>query len=836
MAVIAGTPDGVDESAGTVRSRVTPTPSPLPRTRLDRAQQLYWQGDYAAARSELAILRTTLSLGDRFYVESQLLLARSYIEESLYQEALIILEPLVTAKVGDEDATSSVRSNDFDFDLVAAQTQLLYAETLNQLGRYAEALAQYTQFVEEHSWAEETVKVTLGNIRLNLGESEEAIDAYAQAVAAAGDAATKANLLEAIARIETGRGNYDRAVAAYDEILAFAKRPAYRTSIQLRKGNAAAVGGDDKEAISAWLAALEEDPTNEDAHASLVELVNRNVEVDLYLRGSVNLASKVWLPAINAFQGYLDSVPENDERVGLAMLGLAQAYLGLGNYSDALTVADNLLQSYPDCECAGQAWLEKALAQAWLGDGVGSHKTYRTFAREFPDDPLAPEALWRSAQLALLENSPVEATVDLLALVDGFPLHQRAPDALFLLATSAWEEGMWGQSATLFERILRDYPQYKRAEVAYWLGRANYARSRADGASDKTRSSEQATEAWEIASEATPGEYYSVLATIALAQKEPRFDNLLSDMKLVDSPPSTLQGDDGSQQFAEAWLRSWVVQFSTGSRELNNDTAGVSQDVAQVGSDKAAGSQNLISDQLPSHIITDTNWVQGAFLLELNFRLEALPVLERLIDDNLRDPGTLYALSLAFERIGAYRLSIMAANQLLLLSPAKHVENAPVFIQKLLYPKRFSELIEREAIQHEIDPLLYYSLIRQESLFEPGSRSVAAAQGLAQVIPDTGAWIADQVGFVNYRNELVYRPHINLWFGAYYFDWAREYLDGNQISALVGYNAGPGYSAQERKTWGNDDVLFVLNLDYGEPRLYVEKITSNYYHYSRLYG
>jgi soluble lytic murein transglycosylase len=184
----------------------------------------------------------------------------------------------------------------------------------------------------------------------------------------------------------------------------------------------------------------------------------------------------------------------------------------------------------------------------------------------------------------------------------------------------------------------------------------------------------------------------------------------------------------------------------------------------------------------------------------------------------------------------AYRLSLIAMARLLQFSPAGLVENAPLFLQERAYPERFADLITSVATAYNIDPLLYFSLIRQESLFEEGARSSAAAQGLAQLIPDTAEWVAQRLGYPNYSNDLVYRPYINVKFGAYYLDWVRNYLDGNLISALVGYNAGPGNSDVWREAAGMDDALFVEQLTIGEPRTYINAIVSNLYHYVRLYG
>ncbi|MCX6050441.1 MAG: lytic transglycosylase domain-containing protein, partial [Chloroflexi bacterium] len=214
----------------------------------------------------------------------------------------------------------------------------------------------------------------------------------------------------------------------------------------------------------------------------------------------------------------------------------------------------------------------------------------------------------------------------------------------------------------------------------------------------------------------------------------------------------------------------------------------------------------------------------------------AMSMFERVFQRYKTDARLLYPLSLEFERIGAYSYSIIATQKLIEVSGARLVENTPIFLQKRAYPREFEQLITEAAQTYKLNPLLYFSLIRQESLFEEGARSYAAAQGLAQIVPDTGIWVAQRLGHPDYTNALIYRPYINLNFGAYYLAWTRDYLDGNLVSALVGYNAGPGNSKIWRETAGSDDPLFVELVQANESQIYVQIITTNLYHYTRLYG
>jgi soluble lytic murein transglycosylase len=107
---------------------------------------------------------------------------------------------------------------------------------------------------------------------------------------------------------------------------------------------------------------------------------------------------------------------------------------------------------------------------------------------------------------------------------------------------------------------------------------------------------------------------------------------------------------------------------------------------------------------------------------------------------------------------------------------------------------------------------------------------------LAQIIPDTARWVAGQLGLPESEATRIYRPSVNLHFGAYYLDWARAYLDDNLLLALIGYNAGPGNADSWQDLYGPDDSMIVERMPFSEPRAYITLITGNLYHYTRLYA
>jgi len=751
-------------------STLVPTNQPREQQLVIDGLRSYRAGDYDAAQVWLESVVVS-GVGDpATYLSAHFHLARTYLANGQTQSALDTLgklDKVLNSPEGQGYAGRPVLHN---------MAYFLRAKAYAQQGQYSLAIAAYEQFLEAYPWMAESIYPKIGQAYLNLGNSTNAAAAYimaAEVAAQTEDRVAYVLLLETVAQIYNNIGQYEQTVAAYDRILAVAKNSHYRTEIQFRAGQTLALAGNQQGALDRWYAATQESTDGAYAHSALVELVHNQVEFDLYRRGIINLEAGMWWPAFQAFEGFLTSAAPDDARRGRAMHSLGQAYMGLDNYAAANTAFDKVLEEYPTCSCIGQVWLDRANMLVSQGDITAAKRTYRRFALEFPQEPLAGE----------------------LALADAFPESKRAPDALYALGLGGLENGFYNEAIQMYQRLLEYYPDYKSEAVHYWGGRAYYAAEKMP----------QAKEIWQQLVDSAPDVYYGVLAAYALQNSN--HSALLTDgyvlerISDVSGPPSTLDGDDGSQQFAEQWLRSW-----------------------------------LKTDIATTDLLNDPHFKIGEMLLELGQRGEGLEMLERTYATHKDDRQMLYTLSLEFERLGANRLSLIAMTRLISFSPANLVEDAPIFLQKRSYPQPFAELITEGAQERQINPLLYFSLVRQESLFDEGAYSVAAAQGLAQIIPDTGDWVAQQLAYPDYHNELLYRPYVNLKFGAYYLHWTRGYLKGNSVSALVGYNAGPGNSQLWRRLSGADDTFFVETLPVSESQIYVKQIVTNLYHYTRLYG
>ncbi len=765
----------------------TPTPAATPDAdeRLAQAAHLHRYGYYTDEQWLLLGLLADAGASDAQHLTARYRLAESYLAEDNFGLALDSLDKF------QGDALSLPAD-----DSRRVNALFLRGEALVGLNRMGEAAAAYQTFLESHPDLTGVVQEIVGDGWQRAGDSTQAATAYRRAADATADRVETVRILEKLAEQLEGAGRWAEAGAVLEEMLSQSVNPGYRVGLLRRAGDAQAKAGNEAGAIAHWQAALAEMADSTAAYLALVELVNRNQPVDAFLRGQIDLYAEAWQPALDAYQSFLSESVGDDSRRRDAWLGMARAYMGLGRWTDALVALDGIIAGDPACGCFGLAWLEKGRLEILRGDAATGRRIYRTFAREHPTDPNAPEALWRSALSAIAADNEVEAAVDIFALADGFPGSARAADGLSVLGINSFVNGLYSQSKDAFQRLHDNYPDVRPGASTYWLGRSLYVQGQR----------EEARQLWTDLVKEEPDSYYGVLAGLAAGRVgfAPQ-EFIFGGMEQAVGPASTLAGDDGSRFFAERWLSGWV----TGTVE----SLGV----------------------LPPTVAADGDLRNGQLLLDLGRRGEALAQLELVYRRYREDPATIYALALHFENLETFRLSLISAVWLIEHSPAQRMQDAPIFLQRMAYPRHFADLIDTEAARNGFDPLVFYSLIRQESLFEEGARSFAAAQGLAQIIPATGAEIAGRMGFPNYSNALIYRPYINIRFGAFYLAWVRDFVDGRIASALAGYNGGPGNSQRWRELSGPDDTLFVELMDYSETRLYLQRILSHYYHYTRLY-
>jgi soluble lytic murein transglycosylase len=161
---------------------------------------------------------------------------------------------------------------------------------------------------------------------------------------------------------------------------------------------------------------------------------------------------------------------------------------------------------------------------------------------------------------------------------------------------------------------------------------------------------------------------------------------------------------------------------------------------------------------------------------------------------------------------------------------------APAYFNHIRYGLYYMDLVSSSAQQYGFDPLFLQSVMRQESLFDPSARS-SYAIGLMQITPDTGQFIADNLGWPpNYTSDDLLRPMINIGMGASYLMDQRLRFNGDLFTVLAAYNAGPNTAPIWREFSGQDSDLFLEVIRFEETRNYIIGIYEAYKMYQGLYA
>lgn len=140
---------------------------------------------------------------------------------------------------------------------------------------------------------------------------------------------------------------------------------------------------------------------------------------------------------------------------------------------------------------------------------------------------------------------------------------------------------------------------------------------------------------------------------------------------------------------------------------------------------------------------------------------------------------------------------------------------------------------------YTIDPALVHAIIRQESRFNPTAISPSGAQGLMQLIPSTAQYMARKNGHSEDLSAIT--PEMNMRLGQDYIGYLfnDSAVQGDLVSMLIAYNAGPGNLRkwQSRNANAQDDILlFIETLPVQETRDYVKYVMTNYWVYRHRAG
>jgi len=128
------------------------------------------------------------------------------------------------------------------------------------------------------------------------------------------------------------------------------------------------------------------------------------------------------------------------------------------------------------------------------------------------------------------------------------------------------------------------------------------------------------------------------------------------------------------------------------------------------------------------------------------------------------------------------------------------------------------------------------AVIRVESSFRSHVTSPKGARGLMQILPSTGAWIADQMGIADFHEDRLFEPELNVKMGTWYLQHLNEQFQRDLAVTLAAYNGGRGNVKNwlQQGIWSGERAD-VAQIPFPETRHYVWRVLRTYAIYAELY-
>ncbi len=784
---VTATPTATSTPTATPTSTPSPTltPTPVPDVRLRLGRTFQKQGDYAAAIEQFQTLLAESAAGPEDAAEARYRLGQCHWLNDDPASAIDAVLDFLAAHPDDSRRP-------------AAHFQL--AEARVALEEWAAAIEDYEAYLAERDVIASTVYERIGDAHVQLQDDEQALQSYTAALESAHYLDQILALREKIADLHLRNEDYDLAIAQYEGVLDATRSDDIRAQMEFLLGQAYLLAADADAAYLHWSTAVDLYPTSHHAYLALVELVSAGVEVDDFKRGMVDFHAGVYGPAVQALYRYLES--DATERRDQARYYIGRAYHLSGSYRLAINEYDVIMSAYPDSPVAADAWLEKARSLAAQGRTSEALETLQAFVKAHPGHESAPEAVWRAAQLHEDSAAWAEAAAAYRRLKEDYPASEHAAEALFRAGLSRFRLADYEAAIGDWQALVVDYSNSGYLSAGrYWLGKT-YGALGDDTQADKWL-------ALAAKSSSFLPDYYALRAGHRLEALKEAASSAPTVARWPLARPNLLLDFDvaTAQAEAEAWLLGWADP----EEEIDDFVA------------------------LMDALAQDSRYQRGTEYASLGLDQEAADEFEIMRLAWQDDPLVMYALALASREQGNYKTSIRCALRVVALSPLQTITDAPHFLRRLAYPTYFDDLVLAEAAANNLDPLLVFALIRQESLFESGARSYAGAVGLMQIMPSTGDWIALRLGWEAFAPQHLTRPHLNIRFGTWFMAQALNAFRGDVFAALAAYNAGMAAPSRWLDVSGEDPDIFVETIEYAQTLHYVKLIYQHYALYRQIY-
>ena len=469
------------------------------------------------------------------------------------------------------------------------------------------------------------------------------------------------------------------------------------------------------------------------------------------------------------------------------------------------------------------------------GDVPKAEALAEQFNTQFSNSSLRPAALLLLAGIYKSQGRADAAQAHWQQIVERYPKTSSAPRALYRWARFFWNRDQDKKALPLFERLTQVYPHHAlAAEAWYAIGRIFQDRQDQQDQQDQQDHARAASAYQYITQHFSRGslvrEAHWRLGWMAYQRGD--YEHARKVLRtLARSAPGTAEGGSALYWQARAADRAGQLEEAKQGyrRLLRRYPYGYYALWAEkrLGITPAALTIHTLPPRQPPPLSAAQapHYQRCTVLAELGLFDLARRELDWIRQKAPKGATWTHFLLSEYRRLNGHTTAFQLARTLQVGSQLK---------QAYFYPQAYWGLVSTQAQQHDLDPYLIVSLIRQESLFNPTAVSPANAYGLMQLLPTTAAGLTSLP--LNGVSPLT-DPELNISLGSTYLRQLLDRYNDSVILALGAYNAGERAADKWKTRSGElEPDEFIESISYRETRKYVKLVLRNYRTYVRLYG
>lgn len=455
-------------------------------------------------------------------------------------------------------------------------------------------------------------------------------------------------------------------------------------------------------------------------------------------------------------------------------------------------------------------------------------KSFDLIDREFSDASLKRWAMLLRARVLRKTGQPERSADAYVVFAKTFPYDSKASEALLVAADLYLRVGDRSRYLETLQRVITTYPSRRHGRIAtmktavYYLERKHYSRGAAilEKAVERTgRENEELL-------------YYLSEAYGRMGKKD-RQQHIRDEIQTVD-PLSFYLNPSIDTVF------TLPVMGSNGLIALDGEGGLLAflKDVFE----QREQARRRVREALPELKDIDGALQAGAFYLQRGRHFLQMGFADwadeefAALEANGKLPARIwFELGVLYDDFAMNWRSVRAYQRVYYSFAPEERDVLDSEFNLLMHPLPHPAAILEKCSQYGVPPHLVYAMMRQESRFDANAVSRAGAMGLMQLMPATSEQAAAELGFPPGVHENLFVPEINLTFGIWYASQMLEQSGGDVIMMLSAYNAGFGNA----RRWfgrggqrGRKLIASVDGIDYSETRDYVKRIveTARVYH------